>query len=268
MHFLDDQADGSPSALRSALTLPGSRRQSKIFGHGDNTVFPETVPNYPLPPIPNTLSQWNSVRPRAAVMTSGPVFGEPVTPTPLRARHSIQALTSVYQPPPYSTESASDTRSEAGQHPDREPAEKNGLSEDPGLERHPALLADQLDAKTDKLLAEQKRLEFARLHHQLMTTESNVSAVSSSTLRTPGKSPVLERFNFFHRGRSQVTISPTSSTTTFADFASRGQSMEPSSSPITPWESKMQMTPPTSPLSPPYGLDKVSVGHCDSQKAR
>lgn len=267
VHFFNDQVDGSPSTLRSALTPPVWRRQSKILELGDTTIAPEANNHYPLPPIPKTRSQWDSVRPRAAVMPSGPAFAEPVTPTPLRARHSTQALTSVYSPPPYSTENLEDTCSEADQHRTRETAEKNELSEDPGLEGHPALLPDRLDADTDKILAEQKRLDISKLHNQLIATESRVSVASSSTLRTPSKSPVFERFGFFHRAKSQVFISPTSSTTTFVDFASRGQSTDPSSSPITPWQSKMQMTPPTSPLSPPYKPDNVSGNQHYSQEA-
>lgn len=276
VHVFNEQTDDSPSSLRSAFTSPGWRRQSKTLGHSDTTVTPEIDLSYPVPPIPKPPSQKEhavTTRPRAAVIPSGPVFGEPVTPTPLRTRHSTQALTSVTRPPPHNTANTADVTSEVGQHRTRETAKKDGRSGDVGPEGHPAgdgnpaLLADRLEAETDKLLAEQKRLDIARLHQELIATESRVSVASSSTLRTPSKSPVFEKFGFLHRGRrSQVTISPTSSTTTFVDFASRGQSMEPSSSPITPWESKMHMTPPTSPLSPPYGLNKVSAKQHDSQE--
>lgn len=271
VHLFNEQPDSSLFTLRSALTSQVWKRQSKVQEVDDKALVSEVDPHYPLPPIPKPPIQKqhsSATRPRAAVLPSGPAFGEPVTPTPLRTRHSTQALTSVHHSPPEIREKLVARSSEDSKPKKEESIEKQEKLDSAGhgghvghlvVADHPALLADRLEAETDKLLAEQKRLEIARLHKQLIATESRVSVSSSSTLRTPSKSPVFERFGFLNRGRrSQATISPTSSTTTFVDLASRSHSTEASMSPITPWESKLQMTPPTSPLSP-FPLGRVSA---------
>lgn len=266
VHFFSDQQNESPSVLQPSSSPPSWRRRPKTQAAMERTDTTQSDPQYPVPPIPSPLSQkehTSTTRPKAAVMPLAPVFGRAVTQKHLRSRHSTQALTSLFSLPK-STPERDDDPSKDEQAHEREKREQEDRSELDGPRGHPveqedpARLAEELKVEADRL-AEQKRLAIERLHQQLVPTESKVSVASSSVLRTPSKSPVFEKFGFFHRTRTSqtTTISPTSSTTTFVDFNSRGQSLEPTSSPLTPWESKMQMTPPTSPM-PPHALDKVS----------
>lgn len=120
-------------------------------------------------------------------------------------------------------------------------------------------LADKLESETDRILAEQKKLDLARLHQQLVATQSAVS-LSPSSLKP--KSPVLEKFNFFNRARNSkaATLSPTSSTTASVDI-SRTHSLDPSLPPRAFLEQGGQgqlITPPLSPMSGHHFHERVS----------
>ncbi|KAH8756745.1 hypothetical protein F5883DRAFT_429234, partial [Diaporthe sp. PMI_573] len=111
-------------------------------------------------------------------------------------------------------------------------------------------LADILECETDRILAEQKKLDLARLHQQLVATQSAVS-LSPSSLKP--KSPVLEKFNFLNRARNSkaATLSPTSSTIASVDI-SRTHSLDPSLPPgafIEQGGHGQLLTPPMSPMS-------------------
>lgn len=121
-------------------------------------------------------------------------------------------------------------------------------------------LADRLESETDRILAEQKKLDLARLHQQLVATQSTVS-LSPSSLKA--KSPVLEKFNFFNRARNSkaATLSPTSSTTASVDI-SRTHSLDPSLPPRAFLEHGGQgqlITPPLSPMSGHHFHERVSL---------
>lgn len=120
-------------------------------------------------------------------------------------------------------------------------------------------LADRLESETDRILAEQKKLDLVRLHQQLVATQSTVS-LSPSSLKA--KSPVLEKFNFFNRARNSkaATLSPTSSTTASVDI-SRTHSLDPSLPPRAFLEQGGQgqlLTPPLSPMSGHHFHERVS----------
>lgn len=120
-------------------------------------------------------------------------------------------------------------------------------------------LADKLEDETDRILAEQKKLDLARLHQQLVATQSTVS-LSPSSFKP--KSPVLEKFNFFNRARNSkaATLSPTSSTTASVDI-SRTHSLDPSLPPRAFLEQGGQgqlITPPLSPMSAHHYHERVS----------
>ncbi|KAI3400838.1 hypothetical protein diail_1527 [Diaporthe ilicicola] len=123
-----------------------------------------------------------------------------------------------------------------------------------------ALLADKLEDETDRILAEQKKLDLARLHQQLVATQSPV--LPSPSAFKP-KSPVLlEKLNFFNRARSSkaATLSPTSSTSASVDI-SRTHSLDPSLPPRAFLEQGGQgqlMTPPLSPMSAHHLHERVS----------
>lgn len=124
-------------------------------------------------------------------------------------------------------------------------------------------LADKLESETDRILAEQKKLDLARLHQQLVATQSTVS-LSPSSIKP--KSPVLEKFNFFNRARNSkaATLSPTSSTTASVDI-SRTHSLDPSLPPRAFLDQGGQgqlITPPLSPMSAHHFHDRVSRFGC------
>ena len=105
-----------------------------------------------------------------------------------------------------------------------------------GEEEEAARWADEvarLEAETDKILAEQKRKDIARLQAQLARAQILLSP------QPKARSPVLEKFSFLSRSRRSnashaTTMSPISSTTAsiVGDY-SRATSLEPSPSPKT-----------------------------------
>ena len=82
----------------------------------------------------------------------------------------------------------------------------------------------RLEAETDRILAEQRKKDLARLQKQLEVS----SAKPSIAAATKVKSPVFERFTFLIRSRraNAATLSPPSSTCDSIDF-SRATSLEP-----------------------------------------
>lgn len=278
-HALGEQMDDSslvPS--QSTLGSSGGWRECSNAQGNVNTVHVSGIdPHYPVPPVPLPPSSQKdhaiTTRPRAAVMPPGPLFGQPISPTPLRIRQSSQALTPQPQSAPDTTASTDVTVSDHDHHQRKDSGQQSTESVHDEPEDHPMgekealLLADRLEAETDRMLAEQKELDLKRLHHSMIGAGSRASLASSSATRTPGKSPALERFGFFYRGRrSHATLSPASSTTASVDF-SRAQSVEPLLTPRTYLESSMQlMTPPTSPMSPQHKHDNVSDDGCRCKK--
>lgn len=274
-HALGEQmSDSSLASLRATFGSPGGwRDRSHTQGNVSTAHVSGIDPHYPLPPIPLPPSSQkehaDTTRPRAAVMPSAPLFGQPASPTPLRTWQSSQSLAPLPKSAP-DTKAITHTK---GPDQDQHEGEDSGQQitesihepEDHHMgEKEALILAYRLEAETDRMLAEQKELDLKRLHQSMITTDSRVSLASSSATRTPGKSPVFERFAFFYRGRrSHATLSPASSTTASVDF-SRAQSMEPLLTPRSFLESSMQlMTPPTSPMSPQHKHDNVSDdGYC------
>ncbi|KAG8163499.1 hypothetical protein KVR01_006796 [Diaporthe batatas] len=124
-------------------------------------------------------------------------------------------------------------------------------------------LANILECETDRILAEQKKLDLARLHQQLVATQSTVS-LSPPSLKP--KSPVLEKFNFFNRARNSkaATLSPTSSTTASVDI-SRTHSLDPSLPPrafIEQGGHGQLITPPMSPMSAHHFQERHVAVRC------
>ncbi|POS81296.1 hypothetical protein DHEL01_v200309 [Diaporthe helianthi] len=124
-------------------------------------------------------------------------------------------------------------------------------------------LANILECETDRILAEQKKLDLARLHQQLVATQSTVS-LSPSSLKP--KSPVLEKFNFFNRARNSkaATLSPTSSTNASVDI-SRTHSLDPSLPPrafVEHGGHGQLITPPLSPMSAHHFQERRVAVRC------
>lgn len=271
----EQQDDGVNSApLRSStLGSPGWRKRSRtqVNLETENSTnnlshhFP--LPSIPTPPI-SQKEHTNTTRPRAAIIPTPPIFGEQPSPTPLGKRRSNQALTSSLISAPIVTAVKTNNTSQDGTTTPvkrlEENSKKSGFEEiehQKVEEEDPILLAQRLEAETDRILAEQKKLDLARLHQQLISTRSSTALGHSSNTRVHGRSPVFERFGFFSRARkSHVTLSPPSSTTTSVDF-SRAQSMEPLLSPRTFMDQAFHfVTPPLTPMSPSNIQDRVSNG--------
>ena len=83
----------------------------------------------------------------------------------------------------------------------------------------------RLEAETDRILAEQRKKDLARLQKQLEVSSAKPSIALAAT---KVKSPVFERFTFLIRSRraNAATLSPPSSTCDSIDF-SRATSLEP-----------------------------------------
>lgn len=268
------QTDAISSSFRSSLGSPGWKQRSKTQESLNKIDISAIDPDFPVPPIPRPPSSQrnhsDTTRPRAAVVprapAPGPFFQEPVTPALLRTRRSTPSMVPLPDSPPPSVSSADSTA------PYETPCQVTGSGEQSRqsrdynsedqlvLEEDPLLLADLLEAETDKILAEQKRLDMARIHQRMIATESRFSLTPSSATRTtPRKSPMLERLAFFSRGRRSQAISSSASSTTASVDYSHGQMLEPLLSPGSFWEPSLQlMTPPTSPMSPQRDLKKVS----------
>jgi hypothetical protein len=101
-----------------------------------------------------------------------------------------------------------------------------------GEEVEAARWADEvarLEAETDRILAEQKKRDLARLQAQLASQPAVALQEGSKS-----KSPVLDKLSFLARGRRSqaATLSPTSSACASVDF-SRSNSLEPHLTPRT-----------------------------------
>lgn len=195
-------------------------------------------------------------------MPPAPTYGPPAPPiTPVRPPSSratsspLSSSTAVDG----TTETASDSEKDQGKtSEERERLE--GPEEAEGRlhgNQHP-YLSQESAVVTDRVSPEEQSQTLASLHQSLIATQSTTSCSSSITASTPAKTPVLEKLSFFYRGRrSQVTISPTSSTTTSMDL--RHQSMASFRSPRSLFDANSQLlTPPSSPNSPDHNSDGVS----------
>lgn len=239
---------------RSAFGSRVLKRRSKTMSQIDISAdIQEITAHFPLPPVPQmTFSpKENTSRPNTAVKPVSTIF-EGTAPLESLGKADKPEPTRAPPPPPFifpvATAVTTDTAVDGSIDAEWE---RQSLEEQQKLqmdEEEAVRLADRLEAETDRILAEQKKLDLARLHQQLLANHATV-------LTTPmkQKSPVLEKLNFFHRGRSSkaVTLSPPSSTTTSLDF-SRAQSLDPMLSPRAFFETGgpcLLMTPPHSPKS-------------------
>lgn len=274
----DEPDDGnSPSSpvRTSTLGSPAWRKRSKTlmnFEAEDTAGSSHHIPVPPIPTPPAYLKEHvDSARPRAAVMPSPFTFGDPSSPTPLGKHRLTHALSSQYELSSITMPFEADASEDDGRNGSRVKEEVSPVT---GSENNkhqivedddPIILAKRLEAETDRILAEQKKLDLARLHQQLITTRPATSVTTPPSLRTPTKSLVLERLGFFSRTRkSHVMLSPAPSTTASIDFA-RAQSMEPLLTPRTVMDrSPHLVTPPLTPLSP-MNNDRVSLIRCLSR---
>lgn len=265
---LDDGSSPSFPARTSTFGPPIWRKRSKTQGNFENGNTVSDIKRFAVPPIPAPPAQLkehrNTTRPRAAVMPLPLGFGDPSSPTPLGKRQSDQAL-------PFQFASSSriapvelDASDDGGHNEAKPPKDKSRSPWFKEIEHQrvehddPELLAQRLEAETDRILAEQKKLDLARLHQQLIATSSPKTVAYPSSIRTPTRNPVLERLGFLSRTRkSQVLLSPASSATASIDFA-RAQVTEPLLSPRTVTDQSPHLaTPPLTPLSP-MNNDRVS----------
>lgn len=248
---------------RSAFGSRVLRRRSKTMSQIDVSAdIQDITPHFPLPPVPQVaFPPKNTSRPNAAVKPVSTIY-EGTTPLEGLGKADQPEPTRAPPPPPFTfpvaTAVTTDTAVDGSCDVEWE---WHSLEEQQKLrmdEEEAVRLADRLEAETDRILAEQKKLDLARLHQQLL---ANHAAVVTTPLKP--KSPVLEKLNFFHRGRSSkaVTLSPPSSTTTSVDF-SRAQSLDPMLSPRAFFETGgpcLLMTPPLSPMSSNQHSERVSI---------
>lgn len=263
-HRLDRPKEPSPP-LKSTF-----KRRSKSLGQIntlDTQPFPSQCSIPPVPPVPLLQKQQDTIsRPTVTGIPSVPA------PVPEEQCEGPDKLLSprAAPPPPMPVPSAMaaavttdaavcgdyDAERERWRREDEKwMAQKRRLLSKEESDR----LADKLESETDRILAEQKKLGLARLHQQLVATQSTVS-LSPSCLKS--KSPVLEKFNFFNRARNSkaATLSPTSSTTASVDI-SRTHSLDPSLPPRAFLEQGGQgqlITPPLSPMSAHHFHERVS----------
>lgn len=265
---LDDGSSPSPPVRTSTLGSPAWRKRSKTHVNLETKNTISDIQHFPLPAIPapsaSLREHVDTVRPRAAVMPSPLSFVNPTSPTPISKRHLNRALSSQFSSSPNTTPVELDASDDSGRHEIRAQKEGNQVPHFDANKHQrvknddPELLVQRLEAETDRILAEQKKLDLARLHQQLIATSSSNTVTTPSSIRTPTRNPVFERLGFLSRTRkSQVMLTPASSTTASIDFA-RAQAMEPLLSPMTVVnQSPHFATPPLTPLSPMHN-DRVS----------
>ncbi|KAK7741042.1 hypothetical protein SLS53_005107 [Cytospora paraplurivora] len=252
----DQPKENTPFLRRSAFGSRIMKRRSKTLSQIDTSEFREIAAHFPVPPVPQvplTPREHNiASRPRAAVKPVS-IISEAT------GKHSVEQdriqSSRATSPPPFTFPVARAVTTDNAvrgscdvdwERPEHE-EQKGQLDEEEA-----ARLADRLEAETDRILAEQKKLDLARLHQQLLATQSGVP-VSLGTTSIKARSPVLGKLNFFVRGRSSkaATLSPVSSTTASVDY-SRAQSLDPMLSPrafFEPGGHCLLMTPPLSPMS-------------------
>lgn len=268
----DDGSSTSPPARTSTFGSPTWRKRSKTQVNLDSENILSDIHHFLVPPIPTPPAllkeHIDTARPRAAVMPSPLSFTDPSSPTPLSKRQSNQALSSQFASSPKITPIEADAPDDDGKNEIKVQGDGSRMS---GFEENkhqrvededPVLLAQRLEAETDRILAEQKKLDLARLHQQLIATSPPTKVARPSSIRTPTKNHVFERLGFLSRSRkSHVMLSPVSSTTASIDFA-RAQSMEPLLTPRSILDQSPHLaTPPLTPLSP-LNNDRVSHGQC------
>lgn len=247
----------SPTS-NSLVTRPRTKSnvETAKLPNGDHEDY--SVP--PIPPLPAfQFKEHGAVgRPKAAVMPSHPVFGRPTSPSPLGKRQVARTASAspMLDSPSDRNVTADDAASRPSQSSEIKQTEESVTKEEAEHQctekRTSTPLASMLDVGGEKDV--QKLQGAEKLDGlQAVAAQSTTSLSSySTTIRTPAKSPILERFGLFYRGRrSNATMSPAPSVT--ASLNSRAHSMEPLMSPIV-----QLMTPPASPLTPARSLrDKV-----------
>ncbi|KAJ0114927.1 hypothetical protein J7T55_004670 [Diaporthe amygdali] len=251
-----DRPEQSSPPLKSTF-----KRRSKSLGQINTSDVRPFTPHYSVPPVPPLpLSQYQQSiisRPTKPENITVPDSGTEVQCEEPDRLLSPRAAPSppMPDPPSMATAITADVAVCEGYDSERErwkreddkwmAQERRILSKEESDK-----LADKLEDETDRILAEQKKLDLVRLHQQLVATQSPV-LLSPSAFKP--KSPVLEKFNFFNRARNSkaATLSPTSSTTASVDI-SRTHSLDPSLPPRAFLEQGGQgqlMTPPLSPMS-------------------
>lgn len=267
----DDDCLDATTPWTKSLTTNSLGTRAMTQNVLETSKLPDVDHQFPVPPIPPLpsfqLKEHGVVgRPKAAIMPSHPVFGRPMSPSPLGKRQLIRTASaspvSDRSETIIATEDMTSRPSQSSETKSTEPSEEQVTKKEPEKQSTKSQVTattaiDDMEGETDIFTPEQKLPELGRLHRlQAMAAQSTTSLSSySTTTRTPAKSPVLERFGLFYRGRrSQATLSPAPSVITSVDLNTRAQSMEPLLSPT------MQlMTPPTSPLTPARSYrDKVS----------
>lgn len=268
MNGLEDGSNPSSPARTSTFGSPVWRHRSKTQGNFENGNTFSDIEHFPVPPIPAPPAQMkehgDTTRPRAAVMPLPLSLGDPSSPTPLGKQRSDQALPFQFALSPRIAPVELDASDDGGHNEIKPRADE---SQSPGFKEiehqrvehdDPELLAQRLEAETDRILAEQKKLDLARFHQHLRATSSPKTVPYPSSIRTPTRNPVLERLGFLSRTRkSQVLLSPASSATASIDFT-RAPAMEPLLSPQTVTDQSPHLaTPPLTPLSQ-MNNDRVS----------
>jgi len=225
---LDENGDEDDGGFISRI---GSRHRKRSKTVTDNTPPVPSIPSMPSVPVLPLAHREANIPPRAAAGSkwSGS----------LRQSETLGSIPSKFPippppppPPPASVAMAITADMVVGPTVDpeqqRREMELSLLREDDERRRQEeaeaARWADEvarLEAETDRILAEQKKKDLARLQMQL-ATQHHVSPLGKP------KSPVLEKFAFLTRGRrsNAATLSPTSSACTSVDF-SRATSLEP-----------------------------------------
>lgn len=266
---LDRPKEPSPP-LKSTL-----KRRSKSLGQINTSDLQPFTPQCsipPVPPIPRLQRQQSTIsRPTVTRDTSVPGAGtEEQCEDPdrlLSPRAAPSPPMPMSTPPAMATAVTTNVAVCGGPNTERErwklederwmAQERRVLSKEESDR-----LADILECETDRILAEQKKLDLARLHQQLVANQSTMLLSPSSP---KPKSPVLEKFNFFNRARNSkaATLSPTSSTTASVDI-SRTHSLDPSLPPrafIDHGGQGQLLTPPMSPMSAHHFHERVSPPH-------
>lgn len=216
------------------------RKRSKTVGSGDDVAQvvgpPPPVPTVPpLPSLPLAQTQPN-IWSRAAEgrgtkvqPNSGSVQHDEnrqvtrAAASRMQVASAVSIATGAASPPDCPIEESREQRS----HQPSEEAERR--HRDAIEAARWANEVARLEAETDRILAEQKRKDLARLQAELdaaalLQQQAGLHAGVTHKLR----SPVLEKFIFLTRGRrsNAATLSPTSSTCASVDF-SRATSLEP-----------------------------------------
>lgn len=265
-----DQQQAGETGSHSLRTFGSAvwRKRAKTQGTVDKPDASSISPHFPLthiPPLPPPQKGLDkAIRPKAAVMPPSPLFVAPVVPISLTKEPSSRESSSELS----SSTTIADSRdlsfeSAKGQEEDKA---RNMRREDiqvPATWRsrmESGLRQPHQQATSELIVAGQKSLNLGRLQQQLMATQSGTAFASSVASKGPIKTPMLEKIGFLYRGRrSHATPSPESSTTASVE-SSRAQSISSFPSRISVIQSNPPqiLTPPSSPMSPEFGRERVS----------